>query len=257
MRAPAARTGAGQSARSVDGCCGGEAEADRDGVRALARVGGRLRLHRPADGVLPAVLHLSDRLRVLHQPLQLADLQGAVRRLGELSRALPRRGFLAPRRPQHARLHGVRRAPPNGARPRARGRRQPVDPFPDVLPRRVLLPVARRLRCDRLDRDLHPRLGRALQHDPAPPRLPPHERLVHAGEHRPAVDHRPERLDDVRHDDALLPRRVAGDPRRRLRGRRNRRRGSVADVLEGHLPAAEAGPFLRPRRLDHRLTADV
>ena len=191
-----------------------EAVADsraRDGAH--QRGARRLRLHRAADGVLPALLLRSHRLRGLHQPLRLADLQGAVRRLGQLPAPLPRPRLLAPRGPQHARLHGVRRAARDGARARARGRRQPVDPLPHVLPRRVLLPVARRLRRDRLDRDLHPRLGRALQHGPPPPRLPPHERLVHAGEHRAAVDHRSERLDDVGHDDALLPRRAAGDPR--------------------------------------------
>ena len=39
----------------------------------------------------------------------------------------------------------------------------------------------------------------------------PQQRLVRAGEHRAAGDHRPERLDDLGHDHDLLPRRPAGD----------------------------------------------
>ena len=46
-------------------------------------------------------------------------------------------------------------------------------------------------------------------------------------------------------------------PDGRLRGRRDRRGGGVADVPEDHVPAAQAGPLLRRRRLDHRCPADV
>ena len=48
--------------------------------------------------------------------------------------------------------------------------------------------------------------------------------LVRRLRHRALVDHGPERLDDVGHDDALLPRRAAVDPDGRLRGGRDRRR---------------------------------
>ena len=52
------------------------------------------------------------------------------------------------------------------------------------------------------------------------------------------VDRRPECLDDVGDDDALLPRSAAVDPHRRLRGGGARRDEHLADVLEDHVPAA-------------------
>ena len=63
--------------------------------------------------------------------------------------------------------------------------------------------------------------------------------------HGAVVDRGPQRLDDLGNDDAVLPRRAAGDPDRRLRGGGDRRRQDVADVLEDHLPAAQARPLLR------------
>ena len=90
----------------------------------------------------------------------------------------------------------TRRPSADGARPFARGCRQPGDPVPDVLPCGVLLPVACAsaaiaaiatyiLASDGLFNTILDHLG----YD--------HQRLVRAAEHRPAVDHRPQCLDDI------------------------------------------------------------
>ena len=51
-------------------------------------------------------------------------------------------------------------------------------------------------------------------------------------------------VDDVRDNDVVLPRRAAGDPDRRLRGRSNLTRGDMADVQEDRLPLLKPAHFL-------------
>ena len=70
--------------------------------------------------------------------------------------------------------------------------------------------------------------------------------------HRDAVGHHPQRLDDLRHVHAVLPGVAPVDQPRGLRGGGDRRRQRLADVLAGHLPAAEAGPLLRGDGRGHR-----
>ncbi len=56
------------------------------------------------------------------------------------------------------------------------------------------------------------------------------------------LDHHPQRLDDVRDGDALLPDVPPDDQQRGLRGGGHRRGGGVADVQSHHVPALEARP---------------
>ena len=204
------------------------------------------------DGLLHPLLHLAHRLRALHQPIRLGRPRKArQRRVGQLHGAVPRRAL--PARPrEHARLHGRCRARADGARPPPRPRGQSGHPRPHFFPLRVLLPGDRLLGGDH--GDLH---------------LPLERRRV--GEHRhrraPAVVRRS--VDGAvlvmglnawttsATGHALLPRRAPVDPDGRLRGGSDRRRRPLANVLESHLPAAQAGPFLRGRRLGHRLPEGV
>ena len=61
--------------------------------------------------------------------------------------------------------------------------------------------------------------------------------------HGAVVDRRPERLDDLRHAHALLPRRAAGDPDRRLRGGRDRRRRTWRTFWKITFPLLKPGHF--------------
>ena len=97
----------------------------------------------------------------------------------------------------------------DGARAPRRGDREPEDPRPAVLPRGVLLPVARVVGRDRGDLHLPAERGRSRERDPR------HQHhVLRRLRHGAAVDHGPERLDDVGDDDALLPRGAPGDPDR-------------------------------------------
>src|SRR5206468_5938681 len=118
---------------------------------------------------------------------------------------------------------------------------------PGILPLGLLLSLGRVVGRDHDDRALHLQRRRALQQD--------HrwlDAVVHDGEHRALGDRRPQRVDDVRNGDDLVPRRPAVDPYGRLRGCRARQHGGVAHVLEDHVSAVEAGALLRPRRVRHR-----
>ena len=126
---------------------------------------------------------------------------------------------------------------------------QPGDPRADVLPRGLLLHLAAVRGRDRRDRDLHPLRQRPAQHGSARSgaRFARAQRgsVVRRLGHGACVDRRPRRVDVLGDDDALLPRGAPGDPDRRLRGGRDRRRRNVADVLADHLPAAQARALLR------------
>ena len=101
---------------------------------------------------------------------------------------------------------------------RWRSSSMPEDPRPGVLPLGLLLPVARLVRRDHHDRDLHPQRGR-----PPQPIVGGAPLVVRRSEHGALVDRRPERLDNRRHGDAVLPRGAAVDPDGRLRGGGGRR----------------------------------
>ena len=108
----------------------------------------------------------------------------------------------------------------------------------DLLPLGLLLPGARLLGGDLRDRAVPPQRRRARQRR--------HQRghraglrsaLVRRSRHRARVARRPRRVDDLGDDDALLPRRPAVGPDRRLRGSGDRQGEHVAHVLEDHVPA--------------------
>ncbi len=187
----------------------GRKEAGLPREREGPRGSGRLRVRDPADRVLLSLLHLPDGLRDLHLALRLGSARPDRRgRVPELPRALPRRS-LSQGSAQHPRLHGVRRSRADGARAPRCGDREPEDPRPPVLPRGVLLPVAGVVGRDRGDLHLPAERRRARERDPR------HQHhVLRRLRHRAAVDHGPERLDDVGDDDALLPRRTSGDPDR-------------------------------------------
>ena len=160
------------------------------------------------------------------------------RRLRELPRAVPRRALRD--RDQERR---------SSSRSRSRSSQMALGlcvavivnnaiRFRGVLPFRLLLPVDRLVGGDHRGRALHssPRTGCST-------RSPASTARGSGIGNGPLGDRRPELLDDLGHDDALLPRLPAGDPDRRLRGGGDRRRRRVANVLEDHLPPAQAGHF--------------
>src|SRR5581483_7345054 len=153
--------------------------------------------------------------------------------------------------PLSARLRGLHQLLPLGhlRAPAQRGRRLQLregHPRPG-LPLRVLLPVDLVVGRDHDDRALHPQLRGTLQPDHRQP-----DAVVLDGEHGDVGDRRAQHLDDVRHGDAVLPRRPAVDLERRLRGRGGRQHRRVADVLEDHVPPAPARALLRADRLRRR-----
>ena len=87
--------------------------------------------------------------------------------------------------------------------------------------------------------------------------FPPNQNWIARPGHGAQLGHHPQRLDDVGHVHAVLPGLAPVHHRRGLRGRRDRRRGRVADVPADHVPAAAAGPLLRGHRRGHRGAAAV
>src|SRR6185436_3752702 len=70
--------------------------------------------------------------------------------------------------------------------------------------------------------------------------------------HGPEWGDHPQRLDDLGDVHDLLPRRVAGDPPRGLRGGRHRRRRRVGHLPADHVPAPSTRPLLRGHGRRHR-----
>ena len=141
----------------------------------------------------------------------------------------------------------------DGARPVRRRRRQQRAARTQLLPLRVLLPGDRLVGRDHGDRALHPLGRRALQH-----RSPGSDRAWF-GDSGTALWTIVGLNSWTTSGTVMLfylavP---AVDPDRRLRGGRDRRRRRLADVLEGDVPAAQAGPLLRLAAARDRRAEDV
>ena len=155
----------------------------------------------PARALRP-LLHLPDRLRVLHQLPRLGRHRGEprLRRARQLPRALARPPVLdvaAGARDgalEHRLLRTPRRPAADGARADAGADRERADPRRTFFRVGVLLPGADVVGGDLRDRDLHPQRGRAPerrhQRGDRPP-VPP--AVVRRPRHGARVDHRPER----------------------------------------------------------------
>ena len=188
--------------------------------RPPARGARRLRVHRSCRWASSSLFFIYPLVYAVYISRYDWGVFGKIETLGldNYRELVPRRDLPA-RAQEHALLHGR-----SSFRSRWRsGSRWRWSSTPASAARRSSAPrstsLARLLGGDHRDRDLHPLRRRAAERD--------HRRqpaVVRRLRHGALVDRRPERLDDLRDDDALLPRRAAGDPDRRLRGGGDRRR---------------------------------